>query len=584
MAAVVVAVASIVAASASGSPATAAGLPKACKLLTRAESAALTGAKMLQPVDGGSICIYNADPNGPSAQVQIVVTTDTPRTMQLDRKLGHKFKKIPGLGDEAYEEEWNIFVRKAKVWVAISLVAPNSWPAYEKPIQKAAALAISRLPAGASSNTGASAPVRVVGTIPAGGGSNPRWKGNEQRFGGSVGQLKGVVYQPDVVLIGGGAGAIRAVSGDGLTWTVSGRAPGVSRLAVGKIMLATTFAAGRVLKLEKKGTDVEVTLGPVSLTDVIRDGSFDSGGAVPLKQPLYYNQALPTIPPTSRRPAVVTAGGGTFTTESICCTNMGVAIHYDNGAGRMTAAVNLYLGAPTVDFKIRISGGKLREASLQLNGASALDYTLVAATKSVAGNVKSDSLGVPGSITVPLAGPLSLTLTQAFDVSLQLSGAATMSTSGAYAVSGGLGFAYRNGSFTADATSMATKKPMEYNTASVGSGTNAFSLGWALKATVGVGLGGFTAGAWTKFKSGLAVVQDGSPGSFSLGCVKLDLSVTGQVGVGYTIPNYALKIVNSVLGAVGAKPIQASGGPQSGEFTIWKPGPASACPKRKPGR
>src|SRR5690348_784045 len=41
------------------------------------------------------------------------------------------------------------------------------------------------------------------------------------------------VYQPDVVLVGGGPGIVRSVSADGLTWTIDGRAPNADKLAVG---------------------------------------------------------------------------------------------------------------------------------------------------------------------------------------------------------------------------------------------------------------------------------------------------------------------------------------------------------------
>ena len=581
-AAIAVLIAAALVSTASGARA---DVPKACSLLSRADASTLTGVPMLAADDAGSICTYNSDPNGPSAQVLIDVGTDTPRTMEIDRKLGHVFKSIAGLGDEAYEEDWNIFVRKGDVWVALSLVSVNEAATYAGPLQKAAALAISQLPAGSSSAGGSTAaPTGVVGKLPAGGGTNPLWKGNEKRFGGSIAKAAGVVYQPDVVLIGGGANAVRAVSADGLTWTLSGSAPGVSSLSVGKIMLATTLAAGRVLKVEPKGPNVMVTVGPVSLTDVIESGTFDSGGDVPVTQPLYYNQTL-AVPPSghkSRKTQSAADGTGTFTATPICCTSTGVAIGYDSPAGRMTAAVNLDLTKPTVNFHIVISGGKLKEVGLQLNGASSLDYHISAATKNVSGNVKGNPLPIPGAITIPLAGPLSLTLTQSFVTSLQLSGAAALNASGEYRLTGGLGFSYGTGSFHADATGDAAAKPLEYNVSSIGLGTNALSLGWAIKATVGIGFAGATAGAWFAFKSGLALAMDGSPGSPTQGCVTVGLSLTGQVGVGYTMPEYVLTVVNAIFKAIGAKPISADGGPQSSPFTIWQPKTASACPAKKP--
>ncbi|WP_196806807.1 hypothetical protein [Micromonospora sp. CNB394] len=83
-----------------------------------------------------------------------------------------------------------------------------------------------------------------------------------------------VVYQPDVVLVSGGSGAIRSVSGDGFTYVIDGDAEGVADLAPGKIMFATSEALGRVVRIEPVGGDRAVTLAPVELTDVVRDGHF----------------------------------------------------------------------------------------------------------------------------------------------------------------------------------------------------------------------------------------------------------------------------------------------------------------------
>jgi hypothetical protein len=80
-----------------------------------------------------------------------------------------------------------------------------------------------------------------------------------------------VRYQPDVVLIGGGANSIRGVSDDGLTWTIDGNSQGARDLRVGKIMFATSRAVGRVLAIDARGKDLAVMLGPARFTDIIRD-------------------------------------------------------------------------------------------------------------------------------------------------------------------------------------------------------------------------------------------------------------------------------------------------------------------------
>ncbi|MFU8850245.1 hypothetical protein ACNAW0_04535 [Micromonospora sp. SL1-18] len=96
----------------------------------------------------------------------------------------------------------------------------------------------------------------------------------DDRYGYGPKPDKSVVYQPDVVLVQGGSRAVRSVSKDGFTYVIDGNARGVKDLAPGKIMFATSEAVGRVVKVEWSGGDKAVTLAPVRLTDVVRDGHF----------------------------------------------------------------------------------------------------------------------------------------------------------------------------------------------------------------------------------------------------------------------------------------------------------------------
>jgi len=83
-----------------------------------------------------------------------------------------------------------------------------------------------------------------------------------------------VVYQPDVVLVDGGSKTIRSVSKDGFTYVIDGRARGAENVRPGKVMFVTSEAVGRVVRTEPSGGDLAVTLSPVKLTDVVRDGHF----------------------------------------------------------------------------------------------------------------------------------------------------------------------------------------------------------------------------------------------------------------------------------------------------------------------
>lgn len=109
-----------------------------------------------------------------------------------------------------------------------------------------------------------------------------------------------VPYQPDVVVVAGGAGVVRSVSGDGLTWTIDAGAGGAGDLAVGRIMLLTSEAAGRVVALRDDGDTRVVTLAPVDLPEVITDGTIDIDQAVDGGS--LFAQQIPDLPGAVAQP------------------------------------------------------------------------------------------------------------------------------------------------------------------------------------------------------------------------------------------------------------------------------------------
>jgi hypothetical protein len=557
-------------------------LPKACTLLTQEEAEKLADADLdaAQEVTD-DFCEWDNPPEGSVAQVQVFIGDGAAKTLELDRE---KVTPVAGLGDEAYEEEGYIFARKGAVWIEVHLVRLAEWEPFWQPMRDAAAAVLARIPAGASETPETQFPPQIVGAVPKSGGKNPKWPGNQARFGGNLDQLKDVVYQPNVVRIGGGANAIRGVSPDGLTWTIAGNAPGVAKLQVGKIMAATTLALGRVLAIKRVGPNVQVTIGPVALTDVFKKATFEAKGAA-LKQPLYHKAALPTASAKAMRtPQTVSgpaAGGGTLTTTPICCTFTGVHLGYNSDQGRLSATIEFSIPKPSVDFHIVIDNG-LKEASFRINSTAALDYEIAAAELSARGNFNTCDQVVPVSISIPLGGGLALTFTQSFQAVMALAGAASFKARTEYSLSGNLGFSYKKGgTSSADAAVFATKKDILTNTISIGLGSNVMKLKWALRATIGVGLAGFTAGGWYEVQPTLAVVQDATQGSPSQGCVVAGVSIGSDWGVGYTVPSFALSLVNAALEGLGAKPIKPVGGIRLGPKTLWNPKPRSACPPGK---
>jgi len=97
---------------------------------------------------------------------------------------------------------------------------------------------------------------------------------SEVQFGVSPKRSPDVEYQPGVILMEHGDQAIRAVGSDGMSWTFDAKAPNVSDFQEGKIVFATGRAVGRIMALGRKGSTVTAILGPVQVTDVVKNGRF----------------------------------------------------------------------------------------------------------------------------------------------------------------------------------------------------------------------------------------------------------------------------------------------------------------------
>jgi hypothetical protein len=96
----------------------------------------------------------------------------------------------------------------------------------------------------------------------------------EMKYGIAPKRSSAVEYQPDVIVMEHGDKAIRSISGNGMEWEFDANAEHVSEFQEGKIVFATGRAVGRIIGLKKEGDSVKAILGPIQLTDVIKNGKF----------------------------------------------------------------------------------------------------------------------------------------------------------------------------------------------------------------------------------------------------------------------------------------------------------------------
>lgn len=112
-------------ASASASPTAAQKALDVCALLNLAAAQTLVGTTLNAGdagADSNPSCTYNSDPAGPTAQVNVYIGDGAKKAYDIDVALEHSFTDVPGIGDEAHQEDSAIFARKGTTWVAISIV------------------------------------------------------------------------------------------------------------------------------------------------------------------------------------------------------------------------------------------------------------------------------------------------------------------------------------------------------------------------------------------------------------------------------------------------------------------------------
>jgi hypothetical protein len=110
----------------------------------------------------------------------------------------------------------------------------------------------------------------------------------EMKYGIAPKRSSAVEYQPDVIVMEQGDKAIRSISGNGMEWEFDANAEHVSEFQEGKIVFATGRAVGRVISLKKEGDSAKAVLGPIQLTDVIKNGKFKMDSLVTAENMISY--------------------------------------------------------------------------------------------------------------------------------------------------------------------------------------------------------------------------------------------------------------------------------------------------------
>ncbi len=113
-------------------------LPNPCVLVAKADAVKLAATPLDDGVKAGSSgdlsCTYVGPPTGPLAQVEFFVGDGAKKFLDVDRELGHDITNLPGVGDEAYLEDFTLFFRVGRRWNALRLTRLDDFPPYQQPM------------------------------------------------------------------------------------------------------------------------------------------------------------------------------------------------------------------------------------------------------------------------------------------------------------------------------------------------------------------------------------------------------------------------------------------------------------------
>jgi hypothetical protein len=402
---------------------------------------------------------------------------------------------------------------------------------------------------------------------------------------------KGADYQPDVVVVGGGPASIRSASGNGLTWTIAKSAPGAEQLKVGSVMVLTSVATGRVAAIHDDGDTRVVTLAPVNLTDVIKNGSIDVDQEIPASAVSYqlipdlawaqstpetgdlpsanisasaYHDTKPLTAKTASLPKAAPGGTMPLASES--------ALDVTVGAWKVSPIISddkLELGVERdgalkvgIDFAFdtnhlkfhgidTIKNGQTQHSGFSITGITGLTISLQAGASG--GSADNEKIKIEAPIEANLeippspatAGlPLDIKVVFTFTVETAITGNnSTLIATGIWGLEGPIGYDGEN----FQTPKFTVKQSIIDSITGITLGPSGIVFGVEMKFQIGVGVASLSAGPFAGVTVDLGVTNGSSLGASLVRCKGATLDLRGSAGVGVELSAAQIPILKDIL-------------------------------------
>lgn len=420
---------------------------------------------------------------------------------------------------------------------------------------------------------------------------------SERKYGIAPKPDSRVTYQDGIVLMEHGDQAIREAKTDGMTFIFDATAEHVGEFEEGKIIFATGRVVGRVGQLIRSGDTVTVKLAPVTLTEVVKKGTFmiDSTFSAKnlliysapdfpntidvaakqqsdnldrkLSEPSYLRAGFmqtgvtlpselgkdlstrePPKPPMLPAPPVTLSAGLSVVPAIGSDGGIGINFSYAKNGVIFNAYGQMVLPSPRVRFLLQIDSSGIKTFGIEISGSIGLRMSIQAFSDVERFiNVNSTTAApIDFSLPCPIAGlPLALSFRTSFNLHTKFSAkTSTLTSSGSWTMDGTLFAGYKGGKESHEKPPVRNTSSLAGNVSGVSVGINTIGGGVNVRPMIGLGGFGFMTGVYMGVTFTAEVFKQASEAH---DCHGANGSATIDSGVGYKLPTAVVALVNNVL-------------------------------------
>ena len=421
----------------------------------------------------------------------------------------------------------------------------------------------------------------------------------ERQYGMSPKRDARVTYQDGIILMEHGDQAIREAMTDGVTFSFDAKAEHVGEFEEGKIIFATGRVVGRVGQLKRDGDTVTVKLAPVSITEIVKKGTFMMDSSFSAKDLLIYtapdfpanfdladkpaqssnlggkafepqylragfmqtqlslpsglgkdlSTRIPQKPPTLPAPELALSAGLRIVPAIGSDGGIGLNFFYNKNGVLFNAYGQMVLPSPRIKFLLDIDSSGVKTFGIQISGSIALRMS-IEATSDVERfiNVNSTTVApIDLSLPCPIAGvPLALSFKTSFNLHTNFAAkTSTLTSSGSWSMNGTLFAGYKKGSQSHETPAATATSSLAKNVSGASLGINTIGGAINVRPMIGIGGFGFMTGVWLGVTFTGDVVKQASEAMID--CHGASGSATVDSGVGYQLPGAFVNLVNGIL-------------------------------------